>query len=130
GAVGAAPRGHGCSMDGGSGRGPGPVRAGQAHRPRPGMRALRGPGGAGKSPCTPNWGWCNMRLADRTALVTGSTRGIGLAIARRLAAAGAAVAVTGRSEEQVQAVVAGLEADGAKAAGFAADLTDGRQAEA
>jgi len=71
-----------------------------------------------------------MRLADRTALVTGSTRGIGLAIARRLAAAGAAVAVTGRSEEQVQAVVAGLEADGAKAAGFAADLTDGRQAEA
>jgi len=71
-----------------------------------------------------------MRLADRTALVTGSTRGIGLAIARRLAAEGAAVAVTGRSQEQVQAVVDQLQAEGAKAVGFAADLTDGEQAEA
>ncbi|HEY8418153.1 MAG TPA: 3-oxoacyl-[acyl-carrier-protein] reductase [Limnochordales bacterium] len=71
-----------------------------------------------------------MRLADRTALVTGSTRGIGLAIARRLAAEGAAVAVTGRSQEQVQAVVDQLQAQGAKAVGFTADLTDGQQAEA
>ncbi|HLT58773.1 MAG: 3-oxoacyl-[acyl-carrier-protein] reductase [Limnochordales bacterium] len=71
-----------------------------------------------------------MRLADRTALVTGSTRGIGLAIARRLAAEGAAVAVTGRSPEQVQAVVDELQAEGARAAGFAADLTVGEAAEA
>jgi len=62
--------------------------------------------------------------------VTGSTRGIGLAIARRLAAEGAAVAVNGRSQEQAEAVAAELRAQGAQAYGFGADLTDGEQAEA
>ncbi|WP_030161114.1 MULTISPECIES: SDR family oxidoreductase [unclassified Glycomyces] len=44
-------------------------------------------------------------LTDKTALVTGSTQGIGAAIARTLASAGAAVAINGRSEDKVAAVV-------------------------
>ena len=59
-------------------------------------------------------------LSGQTALVTGSTRGIGLALARALAAAGARVAINGRTAEAVEAVAAGIE--NATAAPF--DVTD------
>ena len=59
-------------------------------------------------------------LAGRTALVTGSTRGLGLALARALAATGARVAINGRSREAVEAVAATFE--DAVAAPF--DVTD------
>jgi len=59
-------------------------------------------------------------LSGRTALVTGSTRGLGLAIARGLAEAGASVAINGRDAEAAKAVAAGI--DGALAAAF--DVTD------
>ncbi|HEY7536773.1 MAG TPA: SDR family oxidoreductase [Gaiellaceae bacterium] len=59
-------------------------------------------------------------LSGRTALVTGSTRGLGLALARGLAGAGARVAINGRSAETVEAVAASIE--GAVAAPF--DVTD------
>jgi len=59
-------------------------------------------------------------LSGRTALVTGSTRGVGLALARALAAAGARVAINGRSREAVEAVTASFE--DAVAAPF--DVTD------
>ncbi|GGZ45838.1 SDR family NAD(P)-dependent oxidoreductase [Streptomyces subrutilus] len=51
-------------------------------------------------------------LSGKTALVTGSTQGIGAAIAAGLAAAGARVAVNGRSLESVEAAVERLGADG------------------
>ena len=59
-------------------------------------------------------------LSGKTALVTGSTRGIGLALARALAASGARVAINGRTAQAVDAVVAGIE--DAFAAPF--DVTD------
>jgi NAD(P)-dependent dehydrogenase (short-subunit alcohol dehydrogenase family) len=52
-------------------------------------------------------------LTGRRALVTGASRGIGLAVARGLAQRGAAVAITGRKPEALDAAAAGLRAGGA-----------------
>jgi 3-oxoacyl-[acyl-carrier protein] reductase len=60
-------------------------------------------------------------LSGRTALVTGSTRGIGRAIAQTLAGAGARVAVVGRDAARAGEVAATLEGN---AAGFACDVGD------
>lgn len=60
-------------------------------------------------------------LAGRVAFVTGSTRGIGRAIAKVLHDAGASVAVVGRSSEQAEAVAREV---GARARGFGCDVTD------
>ena len=71
-----------------------------------------------------------MDLAQgRVALVTGSSRGLGRAIARRLARDGFAVAVNGLDGDGQTFLVADeIRADGGTAAVFTADVTDERQA--
>jgi gluconate 5-dehydrogenase len=63
-------------------------------------------------------------LKGRVALVTGSSGGIGEAIAKGLAGAGARVIVNGRSQEKVDRVVAAIHAAGGEAHGEAFDVTD------
>ena len=63
-------------------------------------------------------------LSGDVALVTGSSAGIGLALAKGLAAAGARVVVNGRTGKKVEAVVEALRADGADAYAAPFDVTD------
>jgi 3-oxoacyl-[acyl-carrier protein] reductase len=60
-------------------------------------------------------------LAGRVAVVTGGTRGIGLAIARLLADDGASVVVSGRDPDRLESAAKELEALGASALAVAAD---------
>jgi len=63
-------------------------------------------------------------LDGKVAIVTGGNGGIGLGMARGVAAAGAAIAIVGRNEAKSAAAVTELEQQGAKAISVSADVTD------
>jgi gluconate 5-dehydrogenase len=69
-------------------------------------------------------------LDGRTALVTGSSRGLGLVLARGLAEAGATVVMNGRAADTLEAAVADLTGSGLDARAAAFDVTDAEAVEA
>ena len=69
-------------------------------------------------------------LSGEVAIVTGATSGLGDRFARVLAAQGAAVAVTGRRAERLDALVADIEAAGGTALPVVCDMSDMAQVEA
>ncbi len=69
-------------------------------------------------------------LESRVALVTGASRGIGEAIAVAMADAGASVVALARSEEDLEATVERIEADGGDAVACTADVTESAHVEA
>lgn len=64
-----------------------------------------------------------MKLQGKTAIVTGSTKGIGLGIALAFAREGAAVVVNARKVEDCKKVASEIEKAGGRAVGIAADLS-------
>jgi len=72
----------------------------------------------------------DLKLTDKTALVTGSTAGIGLEIARTLAVEGASVVVVGRDQAKLDQAVASIRASGgAKVSGVLADVATAQGAD-
>lgn len=69
------------------------------------------------------------RVDGRVAIITGSTYGIGEAIARVLAREGAISIITGRSREDGRRVVAGIKDDGGRADYYPLDVTDEKRIE-
>src|SRR4051812_22460783 len=67
-------------------------------------------------------------LTNKTAIVTGGTKGIGFAIARSLIAAGASVSLGARREDEVKQAAAELnESGGGRCVGFVCDVRDEAQ---
>jgi len=64
-----------------------------------------------------------QELKGKIALITGGSRGIGKAIALALAEEGVNVAITGRNEEKLKAVVQEIEQKGVKSAYAVFDIT-------
>lgn len=69
----------------------------------------------------------DLKLTDRKALITGGTRGIGLAIARRLAEEGCQIAFCARDAAAVESVAETLRESGTAAYGAVVDVTDADQ---
>ncbi len=71
-----------------------------------------------------------MIFNDRVAVVTGSTQGIGLAIAQRLAKEGVKVVITARNIQKVNEVVEEIKSSGGDAIGFKCDVTNREEVKA
>jgi 3-oxoacyl-[acyl-carrier protein] reductase len=71
-----------------------------------------------------------MTVSGRVALVTGASQGIGRAVAVKLAASGATVAVAARNQEKLVELVEQIEAAGGKASAFPVDVADEEQIKA
>jgi gluconate 5-dehydrogenase len=69
-----------------------------------------------------------FKLDGRVALITGSSGGIGEALARGLAEAGASVVINGRTPDKVTKVASSIRAAGGRAAEAVFDVTDARSA--
>jgi glucose 1-dehydrogenase len=69
-------------------------------------------------------------LDGKTAVITGATRGLGLAIASGLAAEGASIVIASRSEKSVAAALTELKVKGFRVFGMAVDVADLAQVEA
>lgn len=69
----------------------------------------------------------NFRLEGKVALVTGAAYGIGYAMAKALARAGAKIAFNCRSQQHMDEALKNYEADGISVRGFIADVTDEAQ---
>jgi 3-oxoacyl-[acyl-carrier protein] reductase len=65
----------------------------------------------------------DLKLAGKVALITGSSRGIGLATAKAFAAEGCRLMLSARSAEQLAETAAALRASGAEAAAHVADVS-------
>jgi 3-oxoacyl-[acyl-carrier protein] reductase len=63
------------------------------------------------------------RFDGKVALITGASRGIGLAIARRFASEGAVVVAAARASEALEAAIGGIVASGGRASALPLDLT-------
>ncbi|MBR0458930.1 MAG: 3-oxoacyl-ACP reductase FabG [Victivallales bacterium] len=63
-------------------------------------------------------------FSERVALVTGASRGIGLAIAKKLASEGAALAIVSTKQDGADAAAAQLASEGGAAKGYACDVSD------
>ena len=68
-----------------------------------------------------------MEIQDKVVLITGASAGIGLATARRFAAAGAKLAVVARSADRLHRLVEELKAQGSDAIALPADVSDPQQ---
>ena len=66
----------------------------------------------------------DLQLKNKTVLITGSSKGIGFALAKTLAAEGCDVGICARNADEVKAAVAAIQAMGVKAHGEVVDVTD------